>query len=41
MPFRSLGEFLRELERRGLLIRIKEPLSPVLEITEVIDRVSK
>ena len=41
MPYRSLREFIGELERRGELIRIREPLSPILEITEVIDRVSK
>ncbi len=41
MPYKSLREFVRDLERKGELVRIKEPLSPILEITEVIDRVSK
>ena len=41
MSYRNLGDFVRDLERKGELIRIKEPLSPILEITEVIDRVSK
>jgi 4-hydroxy-3-polyprenylbenzoate decarboxylase len=41
MPFKSLGDFLVALEKEGELVRIREPLSPILEITEVIDRVSK
>ncbi len=41
MPFRNLQEFIRALEREGELVRVKERLSPILEITEVIDRVSK
>ncbi len=41
MSFKNIAEFLKELERQGELIRIKEKLSPILEITEVIDRVSK
>ena len=41
MPYRNLHDFVRDLEKRGELLRIKEPLSPILEITEVIDRVSK
>ncbi len=41
MPFRDLQSFVRALEREGELVRIREPLSPVLELTEVIDRVSK
>ncbi len=39
--FKSLWEFVKALEREGELVRIREPLSPILEITEVIDRVSK
>ena len=41
MSFRNLQEFVRALEREGELVRVKERLSPILEITEVIDRVSK
>jgi len=41
MPFRDLREFVTALEREGELVRIREPLSPILELTEVIDRVSK
>ncbi|MCS7284809.1 MAG: UbiD family decarboxylase, partial [Hydrogenobacter thermophilus] len=41
MPYTDLREFLKTLEREGELARIKEPLSPILEISEVTDRVSK
>lgn len=38
---RTLREFIVELERRGELARVRAPVSPVLEITEIADRVSK
>jgi len=38
---KDLQEFIKVLERKGELVRIKEKLSPILELTEVIDRVSK
>lgn len=41
MPYRSLSEFVKRLESGGELIRISEFVDPVLEITEVVDRVSK
>ncbi len=41
MPYKDLQDFIKDLEKRGELVRIREPLSPILEITEVIDRVSK
>ncbi|GAV23443.1 menaquinone biosynthesis decarboxylase [Carboxydothermus pertinax] len=41
MAFRDLREFIAELEKRGELKRIKAPVSPELEITEITDRVSK
>ncbi len=41
MAFKSLRDFVNALERKGELVRVKEELSPILEITEVIDRVSK
>ncbi len=41
MAFKSLRNFVKALEREGELVRIQEKLSPILEITEVIDRVSK
>lgn len=41
MSYTDLREFLKTLEREGELARIKEPVSPILEISEVTDRVSK
>ncbi len=41
MAFKDLREFIAELERRGLLRRIKIPVNAELEITEITDRVSK
>ncbi len=39
MAFRSLGEFLTQLERDGDLARVSRPVSRDLEITEVTQRV--
>ncbi|MEE9165295.1 MAG: menaquinone biosynthesis decarboxylase [Nitrospinota bacterium] len=39
--YKSLHEFIARLEEEGELVRIKEELSPILEITEIADRVSK
>ena len=41
MIFNSLEEFVLELEKRGELKRIKEPVDAELEISEITDRVSK
>ncbi len=41
MPFRDLREFIKALEQRGELIRIKTLVDPELEITEITDRISK
>ncbi len=41
MAFHSLKEFIEQLEQEGELIRIQEPVSPILEISEITDRVSK
>ncbi|MBI4775697.1 MAG: menaquinone biosynthesis decarboxylase [Deltaproteobacteria bacterium] len=41
MAYKDLREFIGVLESQGELVRIKEPISRVLEITEVTDRVSK
>ncbi|MBU2591086.1 MAG: menaquinone biosynthesis decarboxylase [Nitrospinae bacterium] len=41
MRYNSLGDFISLLETEGELVRIKEPVSPILEITEITDRVSK
>lgn len=41
MAYDSFQDFLARLEREGELRRVREPLSPTLEITEVADRVMK
>jgi 4-hydroxy-3-polyprenylbenzoate decarboxylase len=41
MPYKDLREFLRRIEKEGELARIREEVSPILEITEITDRVSK
>ncbi len=41
MPLRDLREFLTLLEGRGQLVRVHTSVSPDLEITEIVDRVSK
>ena len=41
MPYRDLREFVSALEEEGELLRIQEPVSPVLEIAEITDRVCK
>lgn len=41
MTYESLREFIARLESEGELARITEPVSPVLEIAEITDRVSK
>lgn len=41
MAYRDLQEFIKRLDAAGELARIKEPVSPHLEITEITDRVSK
>jgi len=41
MAFKNLREFIKLLEQRGQLYRIKIPVSPLLEITEITDRVTK
>src|SRR5512134_2599707 len=38
MAYRSLREFVSRLEREGRLVRVKEPVSPVLELTEIQTR---
>ena len=39
--FKDITSFIAELDRRKELARVAEPLSPALEISAVIDRVSK
>lgn len=41
MAYRDLREFIRQLERNGELKRISAEVDPVLEITEITDRVTK
>lgn len=39
--YRSLSDFINELEKENELVRFTEPVSNVLEITEITDRMSK
>lgn len=41
MIFDCLQDFVKHLESAGELVRIREPVSPILEIAEITDRVSK
>ncbi len=41
MPYSSLNEFVEFLEKKGELVRIKDEVDPVLEITAIADKVSK
>lgn len=41
MPFPDLRSFVQELDRRGQLKRISAEVDPILEISEITDRVSK
>jgi 4-hydroxy-3-polyprenylbenzoate decarboxylase len=38
MSFSSLRDFIRMLEAKGRLVRVTEPVSPVLEVTEIQTR---
>jgi len=41
MAYRDLRHFIKTLEEKGELVRIREYVNPHLEITEITDRVSK
>ncbi len=41
MAFRDLRDYINALEKKGKLVRIKTPVSPQLEITEIADRMVK
>lgn len=41
MAYKDLREFIRRLEEKGELKKITQEISPLLEITELADRVSK
>lgn len=38
MKYRDLRDFIDQLERTGELVRLTQPIDPVLEITEICDR---
>jgi len=38
MPYRSLRDFVERLEQAGRLVRVRHPVSPVLEMTEIQTR---
>src|SRR6478672_2430393 len=39
LPYDSLRDFIDDLERRGLLARVRAPVSPKLEMTEIQTRI--
>ena len=41
MAYRDLSDFIDALDKAGELVRISAPVSPILEIAEITDRVSK
>lgn len=41
MGFKDLGAFLKALREEGELVEVKAPVDPVLEVTEIYDRVVK
>ena len=41
MAYRDLREFIAKLEKEGELRRIAAEVDPVLEITEITDRVTR
>src|SRR3989441_11983038 len=41
MAYDSLAAFLEELEAEGQLVRIRAEVDPILEISEITDRISK
>ena len=41
MAYQNLNEFIRVLEKEDEIVRISHPVSPILEITEIVDRISK
>lgn len=41
MAYENLSDFINELQDAGELVRIKAEVDPILEITEITDRVSK
>ncbi|NLF43073.1 MAG: menaquinone biosynthesis decarboxylase, partial [Bacteroidales bacterium] len=41
MPFKNLADFIDKLKKEGEIKEIIHPVSPVLEISEITDRISK
>ena len=41
MAYESLDAFIEFLDKKDELLRIKEEVDPVLEITAIVDKVSK
>ncbi len=41
MPYKNLTQFVDALDSAGMLLRIKEFVDPIFEITEITDRQSK
>src|SRR3989338_2081223 len=41
MAYRDLRDFISTLEKKGLLKRVRAEVDPVLEITEITDRMCK
>lgn len=41
MAYKDLREFIKLLENKGFLMRIKAEVDPILEITEITDRICK
>jgi 4-hydroxy-3-polyprenylbenzoate decarboxylase len=41
MAFTGLGQFVETLDRKGLLVRVKDFVDPVYEIAEITDRYCK
>ena len=41
MAFENLREFLQQLREKGELVEVRAPVDPVLEVTEIYDRVVK
>jgi len=41
MPYKSLSDFVKTLESENELIRIKEYVNPYLEMTDIVDRLTK
>jgi 4-hydroxy-3-polyprenylbenzoate decarboxylase len=39
VPYADLRDFLRDLEREGDLLRVRAPVDPHLEVTEIVERV--